>query len=99
MLRRIPPVLPVCALIGAVPEPRRGKQENVARRSLAASRTVVLAEGLGGMRSDFHQVRLPVPNVVTDGRRFGPLSGGVWRTSAGVPSASLLQLPERRAFK
>lgn len=75
MLRRIPPVLPVCALIGAVLEPRRGKQENVARRSLAASRTVVLAEGLGGMRSDFHQVRLPVPNVVTDGRRFGPLSG------------------------
>lgn len=47
--------------MGAVLDPHRGKHEN-------ASRTVVLAEGLGGIRSDRHQVPLPVPNVVIDKR-------------------------------
>lgn len=95
ILRSPPEVLPVCALMGAVLDPHQGKHENAARRSLAAaSRTVVQAEGLGGVSSDFHQVRLPVPNVVI-GRRLIVASTGGHRRAFSLPSYCSCQSGER----
>lgn len=65
---------------------------NITRRSLAASRAVVLAEGLGGIRSEFQQAPLPVPDVVIDRRVMAASKSRPSPPSVGASGG------QRRAF-